>query len=241
MIITSKQNPIIKNLKKLQDKKYRNLEQKFLVSGFHLVNEALENGIVSEIFESDDSNKYPNATKVSYNLIKYLSETETPQKVIAVCDKTKVKSSKINKVIALNNLQDPGNVGTIIRLAKAFAFDTVIVENLDPYNDKVIRSSQGAIFKLNVIETKDLKQNLIKLKNDGFKVFETLLDKNASKLNDVQFPNEKLVIVVGNEGNGINDEIKKLSDLNIYIPIEFESLNVAVATGIVLDKVYNRR
>ncbi|WBP83972.1 TrmH family RNA methyltransferase [Mycoplasmopsis edwardii] len=241
MIITSKQNPIIKNLKKLQDKKYRNLEQKFLVSGFHLVNEALENGIVSEIFESEDSNKYPNATKVSYNLIKYLSETETPQKVIAVCDKTKVKHSKINKVIALNNLQDPGNVGTIIRLAKAFAFDTVIVENLDPYNDKVIRSSQGAIFKLNVIETKDLKQNLIKLKNDGFKVFETLLDKNASKLNDVQFPNEKLVIVVGNEGNGINDEIKKLSDLNIYIPIEFESLNVAVATGIVLDKVYNRR
>lgn len=241
MIITSKQNPIIKNLKKLQDKKYRNLEQKFLVSGFHLVNEALENGIVSEIFESEDSNKYPNATKVSYNLIKYLSETETPQKVIAVCDKTKVKPSKINKVIALNNLQDPGNVGTIIRLAKAFAFDTVIVENLDPYNDKVIRSSQGAIFKLNVIETKDLKQNLIKLKNDGFKVFETLLDKNASKLNDVQFPNEKLVIVVGNEGNGINNEIKKLSDLNIYIPIEFESLNVAVATGIVLDKVYNRR
>nr|WP_322959361.1 RNA methyltransferase [Mycoplasmopsis canis]WQQ12724.1 RNA methyltransferase [Mycoplasmopsis canis] len=240
MVLTSKQNSKVKYLKKLQEKKYRNQENKFLVSGFHLVEEALKNNLVEEIFESEDSSVFLNSTKVSYDIIKWLSETSTPQKVIALCKKPKLINQDINHVIALNNLQDPGNVGTIIRLARSFNFDTVIVENIDPFNDKVVRSSQGALFNINIIETKDITENLKLLKEKEFKVYETLLDTNAKKLNDVIFEDKKIVIVLGNEGNGISDKVKSLSDTNIYIPIEFESLNVAIAAGIVLNKVYNK-
>ncbi|UWV82325.1 TrmH family RNA methyltransferase [Mycoplasmopsis cynos] len=126
----------------------------------------------------------------------------------------------------------------LLELQSAFNFDTVIIENLDVFNDKVIRASQGALFKLNIIETKDLESELIKLKNNGYTIYETLLNKNAQVLNSIKFVEDKMVIVF--EANGIRPNIQKLSDLNIYIPIEFESLNVAISAGIVLDKVYNR-
>ncbi|WP_322949880.1 RNA methyltransferase [Mycoplasmopsis cynos] len=240
MILTSKQNIKIKELKKLHNKKFRKESNLFLISGYHLVNEALTKDIVVEILETEDSNFYQNSTKVSYDIISYLSQTTTPQKVIAVCNKRKLRKYPIKKVVALNNLQDPGNVGTIIRIAKAFNFDTVIIENLDVFNDKVIRASQGALFKLNIIETNDLESELIKLKNNSYTIYETLLNKNTQVLNSIKFVEDKMVIVFGNEANGIRPNIQKLSDLNIYIPIEFESLNVAISAGIVLDKVYNR-
>lgn len=241
MILTSKQNLKIKNLKKLQTKKFRNLEQKFLISGEHLINEALKHNLVLEIFETSDSKIYENATKVSYEIIKYLSQTTSPQKVLALCDKTKLKRTKVNKIIALNNLQDPGNVGTIMRLALAFGFDTIIIENLDPYNDKVLRASQGAIFNLNIIETKDLASLLVEYKTNNFKIYASMLDLEARKLNDIEFASDKLIILLGNEGGGISEPIKSLADQSLYIPIAFESLNVAVAAGIILDKIYNKR
>ncbi|WAM07425.1 TrmH family RNA methyltransferase [Mycoplasmopsis cynos] len=128
----------------------------------------------------------------------------------------------------------------LLELQKYFNFDTVIIENLDVFNDKVIRASQGALFKLNIIETNDLESELIKLKNNSYTIYETLLNKNTQVLNSIKFVEDKMVIVFGNEANGIRPNIQKLSDLNIYIPIEFESLNVAISAGIVLDKVYNR-
>lgn len=240
--ISSTSNEHIKNLKKLHSKKYRDLTNQFLVSGEHLVQEALKKGIVVEILDSSKESKYyffNNTYKVSHHIIEYLSETITPQSVIALCDKTLLKNTRLNKVIALNNLQDPGNVGTIIRLAKSFDFDTVIIENLDPFNDKVIRSSQGALFDINIITTKDLKQYLENLKSNNFKIYTTLLDKDSKALNEVNFLKENIVIVFGNEGSGIYQNIIELTDEKVYIPISFESLNVACCASIILNKVRN--
>ncbi|WP_426461227.1 TrmH family RNA methyltransferase [Mycoplasma hafezii] len=240
MILVSKNNPKVKFWKKLKEKKYRDIEGLYLIESYHLVEEAKKYGIVVETIETEENQKYSDSTLVSKEIISLLASTVTPQQIIAVVKKDKPLSQSINKVIALNNLQDPGNVGTIIRLAKAFDFDTVIIENLDPYNDKVIRSSQGAFFDTNIIQTKNLNQTLIDLKNDNFTVYETLLNEKAQALNDVQFKENKIIIVVGNEGQGISKDIQKLSDTDIYIPISFESLNVACATAIILDKIRNK-
>ncbi|WP_406614034.1 TrmH family RNA methyltransferase [Mycoplasma corogypsi] len=239
-ILRSKNNPKIKEFKKLKDKKYRDLTSKFLVEGFHLVNEALKANLVVEILEEEHWNVYENATKVDQSIIELLAFTKTPQKVVAVCKKP-TNNSVSNRVVVLNDLQDPGNIGTIIRTAKAFGFDTVIIENIDPFNDKIIRSSQGAIFETNIIETNSAYNTLLELKNQGFRIYETLLSTKAQKLKEVDFSAKKLAIVLGNEGNGISSEIQTLSDVDVYIPIEFESLNVASACAIVLNEIYNNR
>ncbi|TDV24305.1 TrmH family RNA methyltransferase [Mycoplasmopsis mustelae] len=236
--ITSKQNPLIKYLKKLENKKYRDQEQKFVIFGEHLIEIALQKGIVIQLFESENSNLYPQATKLSHYLFEYLSNTSSASKVVALCDKTKLITNKANKIIALNNLQDPGNVGTIIRLAKAFDFDSVLIENLDPYSEKVIRSSQGAIFEVNILQTKDLYRDLMRLKKD-FYLYQTILNQHAKALNAVKFQQKNIIIILGNEGQGITTKIQELADESIYIPISFESLNVASAAAIVLNKIRN--
>ncbi|TPR53374.1 TrmH family RNA methyltransferase [Metamycoplasma neophronis] len=238
MFISSTSNPKIKEYKKLKESKARKANQMFLIEGYHLVEEAKKAKCLLEVFEATEHPKYNFSTQVTNAVIKELSSTQTPQQIVAVCKKIK-KDVVPNRVIALNNLQDPGNVGTIIRLAKAFNFDTVIIENLDVYNEKVIRSSQGAFFDINLIEVNNLKDELKKLKQNNFTIYETLLDKNAKKLQEVEFKKSNIVLVMGNEGNGISNEIKQLSDLNVYIPIAFESLNVATAAAIVLNKIYN--
>ncbi|MGZ9756400.1 TrmH family RNA methyltransferase [Mycoplasma sp. 6243] len=237
-MLTSRANEKIKFLKKLQLKKYREKEQKFLIYGQHLIEEALKKDIVIEIFETPSQQLYPKSTLISESLIEYLSETKSPSKCLALCDKSKLKNQRSNKIVALNNLQDPGNVGTIIRLAKSFDFDTVIVENLDVYSDKVIRSSQGAIFDVNVITTNNLYQYLISIKNNFF-IYTTALNNKAVSLNNVNFREKNIIIVFGNEGQGTSNEILKLSNHNIYIPISFESLNVATAAAIIMNKVRN--
>ncbi|WP_036452079.1 TrmH family RNA methyltransferase [Mycoplasma buteonis] len=239
MILTSKSNSKVKFWKKLREKKYRDLENLYLIDGYHLVEEARKQNLLVETIELIGKARFSDSIQVTEDILKYLSSTVTPQSIIGVVQKRKNQIKPIHKVVALNNLQDPGNVGTIIRLAKAFEFDTVLVENLDPYNDKVIRASQGAFFDVNILETKNIAFNLQKLKEKGFFVYETLLDQNAKKLAEVSFPNDKLVIVLGNEGNGISQQVKELSDTNVYIPIAFESLNVACAAAIIMERVRN--
>ncbi|MFV8401010.1 TrmH family RNA methyltransferase [Mycoplasma sp. 005V] len=238
--ITSKSNPTIKELKKLQDKKYRAKEGKFLVEGYHLVYEAQEAGLLLETFESNPEHvQYPNSTLVTNEIIKELSDTNTPQSIIGVCS-IPTKSTIGQKVLFLDELQDPGNVGTIIRLAKSFDIDTVIINKFDYFNPKTIRSSQGAFFKTDLVSTKDGTKVLEELKSQGYYVYATVLNTQAKELNQVVFDKEKFVLVVGNEGNGVSNQVQDLSDEFIYIPISFESLNVACATAIVLDKIRNK-
>ncbi|MEA4333929.1 RNA methyltransferase [Mycoplasma sp. 1232] len=238
-IITSKQNQFIKDVYKLLDKKYRSKESKFLVEGYHLVNEAKEKGILLETIEVVDKNKFADSILVTEEILNYLSDTSTPQGIIGICKFPDVSKSISNRVLFLNNLQEPGNVGTIFRLARAFDFDTVIIQNFDYFNPKVIRSSQGALFDLNLIKTNNI-DILEELKKQNYILYATMLDTNAKKLNEIDFSREeKIVIILGNEGNGIDNQTASLSDEKVYIPISFESLNVATAAAIVLNKVRN--
>ncbi|WLP85849.1 TrmH family RNA methyltransferase [Mycoplasma seminis] len=239
--ITSKSNPKIKELKKLlTNKKYRLQEQKFIVEGYHLVQEAYDAGLLLETFEySAAQPKYSNSILVTQEILKDLSDTVTPQNIIGVCKFPEVKKHG-SKILYLDNLQDPGNVGTIIRLAKAFDIDTIYINQFDYFNPKTIRSSQGAFFSSNIISGKNGVEFLSKLKEEDFHIYATVLNEKALALNEVKFPDDKFVIIVGNEGNGVSLQVQELSDTLIYIPISFESLNVACATAIVLDKIRNR-
>ncbi|QCZ36931.1 TrmH family RNA methyltransferase [Mycoplasma nasistruthionis] len=239
MTILSKNNQKIKDIIKLKDKKYRDKSKLFLVEGYHLVNEAKEKGILVETLELIDKNKFDNSIQVSPEILASLTDTKTPQGIVGVCKISENNSDIGSKVLVLDNLQDPGNVGTIIRTAKAFGFNDIIISNFDYFNPKVIRSSQGAFFKTNLYKTNNTRHELINLKSQGYTIYSTILNTNAKQLNSVVVDDKKLVIVVGNEGNGISKEVQEVSDFGLYIPIEFESLNVAVATGIVLNHFYN--
>ncbi|VEU58539.1 TrmH family RNA methyltransferase [Mycoplasmopsis gallinacea] len=240
MEITSKTNPKVKFIRKLQNKKFRQESSNFVIEGEHLIKEALDSNLIIEIFENIDSKEFlfDGSTKVTREIIESILPSKNPQNCFALC-KFKPEQKLGQKVIVLNNLQDPGNVGTIIRLAKAFDFDSVIVENLDFYNDKVLRSSQGAFFSVNLIATKNANQTMNLLREKGYKIYHTLLDKNALPLNNVSFESEKLAIIFGNEGNGIDPSLVSQDDTKVYVPISFESLNVACCAAIVLNKVRN--
>lgn len=223
-MITSTQNSKIKDYAKLQVKKYRKILGQFIVEGFHLVEEAKKAGIVIETFATDEKN----GTLVSPEVIGKLSSTETPQPIVAVCKKLEEKSLG-NKVLVLNDIQDPGNVGTLIRTAAAFGWTDVVVQGVDIYSPKVIRSSQGAFFKINVVQTPNL--DLIK----DYPKVGALLDKDATTYTEYK-PDSKIALILGNEGNGIQKEVIDTLDHKVYIPIEFESLNVAQAGAILLNE-----
>ena len=172
---------------------------------------------------------------VTHEIMKKLSNLDTPPEMIGVCkinDNNKVKG---NIILALDDIQDPGNLGTIIRSAVAFNIKTILLsENtVDLYNPKVLRSTQGLLFYTNVIRC-DLEKELKKLKEEQYSIYVTNVEegKEINKMNVA----EKLVLVMGNEGNGVSSNIKSLKDENIYIKTNnlVESLNVGVATSILL-------
>lgn len=234
MIYTSFNNEIIKNIKKLNKKKYRDLEQLFLVEGDHLVEEAIKHGkletlIVTENYTDIDFN---NKITVTNKVMKYISELDTPKKVMGICKKA--NNSKIgNRIIALDGIQDPGNLGTIIRSAKAFNIDTILIssDTVDPYNSKVVRASQGMIFDTNIIEC-DLENTLGSL--EGYKIYGTDVVKGTDALT-IEVPSS-FVIVMGNEGSGVTQEVRLKCNDFLYINMnkDCESLNVAVAASILM-------
>ena len=231
--ITSTQNPKIKQLRKIFNDKNSEF---FIVEGYHLVEEALKENIVLELYESDYKTAiYDNSILVSQNVLEALTKTKNPEGIVALCRKKPNFEQLGNKVVFLDNVQDPGNVGIIIRVAKSFGFDTV-VSNVNFYNDKVIRSSQGALFTVNLVNYNydNLTNILLKYKQNGFKIYATSLDKSSVEIEKVKFESDKAVIVFGNEGSGISSALADIADMLIYVPINFESLNVAICAGIVL-------
>ena len=241
-VISSLQNERIKNLSKLLSKKFRDLEGKFLVEGEHLVEEAFKSGLLLEVIKCEDVLGEYNVptTLVTYEVIKKLSNTVNPQRIIGVVKKIEEKELG-SKVLILDDIQDPGNLGTIIRSSLAFNIDSIVLSNnsVDMYNDKVIRSSEGMIFHLNIVR-RDIKELIKELHNDGFKVYGTKVDGGTS-VDKVNVTN-KYAIVMGNEGNGVKDEVLDLCDDYLYIDIsdKVESLNVGVATSIILYELNKR-
>ena len=239
-VITSLDNKKIKNLSRLLLKKYRDEENMFLVEGEHLVEEAYRAGVLLEVVQTEDySNSFNvNTTYVTYDVIKKLSNTQNPQKIIGVCRKLDEKEIG-SKIVILEDLQDPGNLGTIIRSSVAFNVDTIVVSNntVDIYNDKVLRSSEGMLFHINIIK-RDIDTFIDELHNDGYLVYGTKVDggTNLKEVNKVI----KTAIVMGNEGAGVKDTTLDKCDNYIYIPMNSncESLNVGVATSIIMYELF---
>ena len=245
MIITSKDNETIKSIKKLKEKKYRT--ESFIVEGIKMVKEALEQAevekiLVSETFSNSDNFKGLNCDEqkliiASDKVFEDLTDVVTPQGIIAVVKKSSNSEIDYNDefVLALDGIQDPGNLGTIIRTADSANIKTILVskDTVDAYSPKVVRSTMGGIFRTKVIEVEDLAQSLIDYKNNGFKVLTTELNAEKS-IYDVDY--QKSVVVIGNEANGVTEKVSEVASEKVIIPMpgKTESLNAAVATSIMI-------
>lgn len=237
-IITSLQNNKIKELNKLNEKKYRDESNLFLVEGDHLVNEAYKTNQLVEILATTDykMNLDVPITYVSLDVMKKISLLKSPTNVIGVCKKFKVIDYG-KRLLLLDNLQDPGNLGTIIRSAASFNFDTIVLSDtsVDLYNDKVIRATEGMIFHTNVKRC-NLIELVNELKTNKYTIYTTDVN-GGTAISDIEF-NEKFAIIIGSEGSGVGS-IKDLANETIYIPInkKCESLNAAVAASIIMYEV----
>ena len=236
MLYSSIENKKIKNIKKLYTKKYRDEYNEFLIEGEHLVLEAYKKGILKELIleEGTDFRLDIETSYVTNNVLKYISQLANPSKIIGICKKIKPKEIG-NKIVMLDDVQDPGNLGTIIRSCVAFNVDTIILSNtcVDLYNSKVLRATQGMIFNVNIVE-QDLEEIIFKLKQKNYKIYGTKV-KGGKSLKNIE-KTDKFAIIMGNEGNGVNPLILDMCSDYIYIDMNnnCESLNVGVATSIIL-------
>ena len=244
MEITSVDNNKIKKYVSLKNRKDRIKEKLFLVEGMHLCIEANKSGILEDILLLKDNelefNYDKEITYVTENVMKKLSSLTNIPNVIGVCKVLDNNEIKGDKLLILDDVSDPGNLGTIIRSAKAFNIDTIILSpnTVDIYNDKVLRSTQGMIFTMNIIYH-ELTEIIPNLKKKGYRILGTDVNKGTD-VRDINY--SKFALIMGNEGKGISKEIKDLTDENIYIKMNksCESLNVAVATSILLYEIDRR-
>lgn len=241
MLITSLENKKIKELVKLKNKKYRDKTNLFIVETTNLVNEAYKNNLLLEVYKLEDKEldlKVPtyDVTKEVMNKIKEINTSS----ILGLCKKKESTDIIGDKILLLDNIQDPGNLGTIIRTSLAFDVTSVILSNTtcDVYNDKTIRASEGAIFKQNIIRM-NLKEAIKLLKERNIPIFSTDVETG---INIDTIKTTSYAVIMGNEGNGVSAEINNLIENKIYIPISKnqESLNVGVATGIILYSLSRR-
>ena len=230
-MITSKENSEVKYINKLKKASFRDSEGIFIVEGFHLVYEAYKRGLLLKVISTKEEDFDVPHLIVSESILKHLSNLSNP----SIMGLVKIKENNNiegNLILALDNIQDPGNLGTILRSAKAFNVKTILLseDSVSLYNDKVIRSGQGLIFDLNIIRC-DLAKMIKKL---GFKVLVTDVD-GGTDINDYKL-NERSILVMGSEGRGVSSKIKELKDEALYIKMnkDCESLNVAVAASIIM-------
>lgn len=242
MGITSINNKHIKEICRLKNKKYRDSCGLYIVETLHLVLEALKHGNVVEVIVclGNDINTDVKKTFVNDYVMKKLSSTESNPKFIAVVKKT-YNNEYGNKLVILDNIQDPGNLGAIIRSAVSFNIDTIILSDdcVDLYNPKVLRASEGMTFNINVIRT-NLVSFINTIKKEDYLVLGTDVNDGID-VRDVDVPS-KFAFVIGNEGNGITKEVRGLCDKNIYIKINnnCESLNASVAASIIMYELNNK-
>ncbi len=252
-IIQSKNNSLINETRKLKEKKYRVKNNQFLIEGFRFVLEALKSDFqVPMIFVSEKSkdrwesfainDELQKDTKIYWvteQILKLLSDTENPQGIVAIVDNRELDvENKEGFYILVDKIQDPGNMGTIIRTAHASKALGIIITKgtVDIYNEKTLRSTMGSVFHVPIIQDNDLdKINFLKEK--GFKLVVSSLDTDKN-FYDVNLK-DKVIIAVGNEGNGISDEIYNIADIKAKIPMPggAESLNVSVAAGIMMFEI----
>lgn len=256
-MITSTSNPQIKKLLQLQKKsKARNEEKVFVVEGLRMFEEVPEERVqkvyISETLynrKKQDLNLNRFSVEIlSDTVFGYVSDTKTPQGILCI---VKQKEHNINEILkmenphfmVLDNLQDPGNLGTIVRTAEGAGVDAVFLskESVDIYNPKTIRSTMGSIYRMPVIYVEDLLELLSTFKKKGIKSYAAHLDgKNTYDKEDYR---SGTAILIGNEGNGLRDEVAASADIWVRIPMQgqVESLNAAIAASILMFEVYRQR
>lgn len=240
-IITSKANSVVKNAKKLHQKKYR--KSAYLIEGWHLFEEAVQAGVtIEKIFalESyrDQLATFPQTIWVSEEILLDLADTQTPQGIVAVIQKEEVGLPELHqgKFLFLEDVQDPGNVGTMIRTADAAGFTGVIVseKSADIYSLKTLRSMQGSHFHLPIYRM-PLASFVEEAKKSNLPILATTLSRESKDYRELSSL-ENFVLVMGNEGQGISSVMAESADQLLHIGMkgQAESLNVAVAAGILM-------
>jgi len=236
MYISGMNNNFIKETIKLKTKKYRDLTNTFLIEGEHLVKEAIKNNLINKLIVCEDYEYETDLEKVivTKEIMKKLSDNPSVPKIMAIVNKKECMRIG-NKVIILDRLQDPGNLGTIIRSAVAFGFNTLILsdDTVDLYNPKVIRSTQGMLFNINIKRT-NIKEEINLLKEKDYLILGTKVN-GGTNVKDYSV-NKKFALVIGNEGQGISSEILELCEDYLYINMnkKCESLNAGVAASILM-------
>ncbi len=253
--ITSVSNPLIKEIKSLHKKKARQKTGLFIIEGIKIIKEALDNNYflkyilyTDELKNTQEGRDFfkeienlTNLIYVSENVFREISDTESPQGIIGLAmvnyrSIEEISNSKPSFYIYLDSLQDPGNMGTIIRSGDGFNIDGIIISEgtVDPYNSKVVRATMGSIFRMPIYFVRDGLESLQSLKEKGMKLISTCLDTDKS-LKEVDFK-ESIILTIGNESQGVSKEVFDLSDDLIKIPMpgKAESLNAAVAASIIM-------
>ena len=250
--ISSKENGFIKHIRKLKDKKYRDLSNEYIIEGIKLVQEAIqEKAKINQIVICDDCEKIEAIPKdIMYEIAKYeciyvtkpIFETITgviaPQGIIAILEKSDLKQQiQYNEdiILVLDDIQDPGNLGTILRTVDSVGLTQIVVSKgtVDAYNPKVVRSTMGAIFRVKIIESENLEETIKEIKKNKYEIVVTSLQTKNS-IYDIKY--KQKAIVIGNEANKIKKKIQDMANKKVKIPMlgKTESLNASVATGIML-------
>lgn len=252
-MISSRQNVNVRLIRELlRNKSLRDEQGLFAAEGDHLCGELVHSGIRVRLaaYTQKAAEKYPdtvralcgsvNAVEITDELAGYISDTKAPQGLFVLAEVPEAAlPNNAERVIVLDGVQDPGNVGTIIRTAEALGIDGVVLcaNCADMWSPKTLRASMGSAFRLPVVRSE--RSELSALLN-GFSIYAAMLDKTALKLGDVEFPT-RTAVVIGSEGSGISAEMRRMCDHSVYIPIQgAESLNAAVAAAILMWAIKNK-
>lgn len=258
--ISSRTNPLIVRIAKLSDRKYREEEGLFIIEGEKLFDEMMKCNIVPQYAfatakETHLLLKLPQSVEcyeVSESVYQKISTEKSPQGIFCVIKYldnfhkfATIYSSKNNDtLLCLSSLRDPGNLGTIIRTARAFGIKTVILSDdcADVYSPKTLRASMGAIFAVPTVRTSDLTGTLRALAKNGYRTFATTLNESAVGLNTLAV-DEKSVFVIGNEGHGLSDDVINACSAAVYIPMTggCESLNASIAASVVMWEMFRNQ
>ncbi|MFH0703146.1 MAG: RNA methyltransferase [bacterium] len=255
--ITSINNPLIKKVHSLKEKKNRNEQGLFLLEGYKAIIEALKSGIkLEDIFIDKDFNRkipdFPNIYSVNEQILRKISTTESPPEILATAYQLKFSindffTSDNPVIIILENIKDPGNLGTIIRTAKACNVSGIILtdETVDIYNPKIVRSSAANLWKIPIIyisEKNKIKENLNKFKKSQFIATTVKKAQNTYLYYDIDYK-KPTVLMFGSEAEGLSEELLNQADKLITIPMneQVESLNLSISAGIILYESVRQR
>ena len=251
-IITSASNKIIKHIKSLHLRKNREENSEFFVEGLRFVNEAFASDyeisqvVISESFYDNYTDERRmvldryKTTVISDKLFLEISDTNSPQGIMAIVKMRKNEQDRsLQKVVILDGIQDPGNMGTIIRSADAFALSCIVISDgcVDVYNPKVLRATMGSIFHIPVYKSEDITRFIAELKEAEYTVYAAHLD--GEDLACVR-GGGKSALIIGNEANGIRGDVSSLANCLVRIPMpgRAESLNASVAASILMYEIY---